>query len=197
MLPDIPKLKNRLYELLMLALEQERFQASPILSMTPKHPIMEGNKAFLVREDGVREEIRMKHSESSIEYDIRDISKLTIDEMYQRYRDAIQKIVVEQHAHYLQELEEAVQKVGNVVDAKGKEPSPDIILEAFEKISVDFDELGRPRWPTLIVGGEMEEKMKQIQDQFDREPYKSQWELLVEKKREEWRARESRRTLVD
>jgi len=197
MLPDIPKLKQRLHDLLILGVEIERFQSSPLLSMTPKHPIMEGNKAFIIREDGVKEEVILKHSESSIEYDVRDVPVLTLEEFYSKYKTAINEIAVEQHNFYFEQLDEAIEKVGNVVDAKGREVTPDIIIEGFDKLSIDFDERGLPIWPTLLVGTDMDEKLKQIQDQMDKEPYKSRWMSLVERKRMEWLAREGNRTLVD
>jgi hypothetical protein len=49
---------------------------------------------------------------------------------------------------------------GNVVDGRGQPFSFDHVLEALEKVQIDFDEAGNPELPTMVVSPEVFQKLK-------------------------------------
>ena len=95
-------------------------------------------------------------------------------------------------------LDQITDRTGNVVDAEGQAINPDLILQSLEKIEIDFSEDGQPRLPTLVVSPEHYERLKEKMLEWEKdEHYKRRFDELIERKRQEWRDRESHRKLVD
>lgn len=82
---------------------------------------------------------------------------------------------------------------GTSVDAKGQPLSWDLLLTALERIEIDFDERGRPIWPTLVMHPDMFLKLKALPPPDQAQ--EGQLADLLKRKREEFDARQRRRRL--
>ena len=104
-----------------------------------------------------------------------------------------------QHSKMLFErMKQSTAKTGNVVDAGGQAINPNLLLQMLEKIEIDFREDGQPRLPTLVISPEHYERLKEKMLEWEKnEHYKRRFDELIERKRQEWRDRESHRKLVD
>jgi hypothetical protein len=95
-------------------------------------------------------------------------------------------------------ISEAVEDVGNVVDGGGRPFSADLFIELLEKMELSFNRHGEWEPPTIVVHPETLQKMKVQIELLDSDPEtKARVEAVVNRQREEWRAREACRALVD
>lgn len=198
MLPDFPSLKAKLHDLFMSGAEEEQANAAPLQALIQGSLIHEGNCVILIDEErGTEEKIELKKFGAEIEYDLREIEQMTLDKVYQRYKEMAITIGIEKEKHLLGVIEQATEAVGNVVDTKGEPITPDTFLDTVEKMQIDFDECGKPILPSIVVGDEIAEQVEAVIKQLDDEPYLTRGNNIFKQKRLEWRDRESNRKLVD
>ena len=89
-------------------------------------------------------------------------------------------------------------KVGTSINAMGRPFSTDLLLEALERIQLDFDDDDNPKFPTMVVSPEMFEKIKDKLPAVGEDPnFDKRFEELILMKKQEWHDRESNRKLVD
>ena len=73
-----------------------------------------------------------------------------------------------------------------------------MILDAIEKMEIDFDEKGTPIMPEIHVSPDVMEKLRtQKLDPKEIVEIEKRRKQIIEKKRKEWIDRESNRKLVD
>ncbi len=96
-------------------------------------------------------------------------------------------------------INSVIDETGNSIDAKGRPVTPDLILEALEKLPIDFDEnTGLAKFPTFYINPSQKEVFqKAIADAKSDQNFKLRFDQMVERKKEEWRDRENNRKLVD
>lgn len=135
------------------------------------------------------------HGEFSIP--TKELPATTLDTILAKIDNAAQQIARQVAENIYQTISEAVERVGNTIDAKGQKPSAELILETLAKIQVDFDRDGKPRMPELHIHPTLEEATKLAFEELENNPeLKKQFKQTMEEKREEWRAREASRILV-
>jgi hypothetical protein len=72
------------------------------------------------------------------------------------------------------------------------------ILEVWEKMEIDFDGDGKPRWPTIVLQPDAQAEIRAKLPKWHEDPeFRKKWEELIERKRKEFDEREARRRLVD
>lgn len=197
MLPDFPDLKDELHKLFMTKLKLSIQEQAPLIAIIPRRRYHEGEGGMSVREDGSVESTELEEYSADVTYDLAEIKDLTLEEAFSRYQEIVGQVAKQQEKTVISRVSEAARSVGNQIDARGKELSPDHVLEMLETVRIDFNEEGNPIWPTLVLTPVTKEKMEEVQRQLEEEPYKSRMEELVQKKRQEWNDRESSRKLVD
>lgn len=198
MLPDFPKLKKQLRLLFRQRLRQSFGHQAPVISELRKHQSHEGDTFTIHRLDGSVSTTAYQKTEVQFTIQKKDLPRLTPQELIAKIDDAAGKMAEEASKHLFEELERAVAEVGNVVNAQGKPISSELLLQMLQKIQMDFDEEGRPRGLTMVVGPKLAEALKLLIPQWESDPeFSRRHRALMEMKREEWRDRESRRKLVD
>lgn len=198
MLPDFPKLKSdisaRLRDFLRLRF---RHHLGP-LSEIQRYTVFEGaGKSRLVRSSGEIEDSDMTRisAEFSIKND--EILTMTLESLLERL-DEVAKAMAQQFAqHTYQKVSEAVEKVGNVVDARQRKLSAEIVLEALSKIQIDFGPDGKPIMPSFHIHPDLTKAAQLVNEQFEQSPdLRKQYAEIMQDKKEKWRAREASRRLV-
>jgi hypothetical protein len=81
---------------------------------------------------------------------------------------------------------------GNVIDGKGQPFSFDQVLDALDKIQIDFDDAGKPEMPTMVLSPELFEKIRMHPPT---EAQNQRREEIINRKREEFNARRRTRQI--
>lgn len=197
MLPDYPDVKNDLGAKLQDFLQKRMRIHLGALDDIRSFQYFEGDQHSITREDGDTEVSPFHRMTSEISIDKAELPKISLDEALKRLDD-VAADMARQHANLVYgTISEAVNKVGNVVDAKGKGMTAALIIETLEKLHIDFDECGQPQLPQMHIHPDMEEALSKALRQLEETPHmRNQYQAVIEQKREVWRAREASRRLV-
>jgi hypothetical protein len=195
MLPDFPKSKMQLDQLLMTYFDQEVRRHSVDLPRFVQH---EGDHSTLHREDGTVEQDAPDEARVNVVMPKDQFPNVSLADVKRLYVEAASSMAPQIMGSFFRVVNEAVTVSGNVVDAGGRELSFDLLLEAFGKVSMEFDERGNPILPALMMHPKTWAAVKDKVAAWDLDPtYRARFRQLIERKREDWRERESHRKLVD
>jgi hypothetical protein len=196
-LPDFPGFKQKLQQRLLVRFDQKRTSELGAFGETPAFSLQEGKRLILTNTDGVERETEFKHAGAEIRVSVEDLATLTLDQLVAKFEQAGTEIAKQQHEHAMNELTKAVDSVGNRLDARGETLATEHILRMLELISIDFNEAGQPRLPTMVVHPDQARGATEAAERIQTEPaLRERFERMISQKREEWRVRESRRKLV-
>lgn len=197
MLPDFPEIKGKLLDLFLFGIKYILHQNAPMVALTPKHIIHEGNKTILIREETEIVDIPIKKFSSELKFDIKELESLSLKSVFERFQKMALDFATDQEKYLIETLNKELEKVGNVINNKGQPLDPDLFLKLIEKIQLDFNPDGTPKFPFIFASEKLMNKLKEIFKLLSKEPYKSKFEGILEKKRLEYHVRESNRKLVD
>ena len=110
----------------------------------------------------------------------------------------VEEIAQKQTEMLLAGASRAAESVGNTVNVGGS-LQPEHFLDMLRKIRMDFDRTtGEPRYPSLVVHPSQLPAIQAKMTEWDADPrLVEEKRKIIEAKREEWRAREDNRKLVD
>jgi hypothetical protein len=197
-LPDYPTIKEEVSHRLDLFLRKRAIHhLGPGLSEVRRSSIHEGRTNAIIREDGERDETAMNEASAELEIKKSEIPSMTMEEMLKRFDSVAQRLAAQQAKRMFEAIDKGVTKVGNVIDNRGQEFSPETLFKAFETIQIDFDSEGRPKMPQFISGADLHQSAVKAGKEIEETPeLKRRWDRIMARKREEWRAREASRELV-
>jgi len=198
MLPDFPKEKREFEKFWNDYLVNKHRELLGFFASIPSFTIHEGHLWRIERSDGSKSERPFEELSSEFIIKNEEVPELTPEKIKEKL-DAVAEDTARQVSQkIIKEIQEAAEQVGNTVNANGKSLTKEHFLELLEKIDTGFDEQGEWIRPSLIMHPnfwkENEEKFKQWD--LDKDFIKRQ-EKIINKKREEWHAREALRKLVD
>jgi len=194
MLPDFPRAKKAVQRYFISQID--RRSKGQLLDSFPNIRVHEGDgTAPFNRESADKDaSIIQARLEAKDEDVIRDgcrafMSK--IDATAKELETQKEKIVISA-------MGKAARATGNVTSAKGQPFSPHLILDALEKIEIEFDDKGKSKDLVLVVSPALAEVISKNTADWDKDSeYAKAFGELMEKKRKEWRDREDSRKLVD
>lgn len=198
MLPDFPNIKKYIEEEFNYKI-RKKINVDPFLSQIRKKRIHEGNRMTSSSMEGHTESSEFKSIASEfmaiprdeiIEKGVKAFNS-RIDTMSEEFRNQLSQ-------SFFNKMQEATERSGNVVNAEGRSISPEVILEALEKVTIDFDDFGNPLLPVLVLHPEVLEKIKDEIPKREEDPdLQRKYRELIERKRRECDDRESHRKLAD
>ena len=196
MLPDFPKIKSRLEQSGINDLREmeDEIQKDSILSLMPTVNLFEGDKSSSEDNKGNIQIQEMIKYEKEIVIKKEEAINGGLEVYKIKSRDALTALKKEQEKDMIKTFSEAASGVGNVIKSTKKDPL-EKILEMIEKIDMDFDENGNPHPLALIVFDK--NFKKELKRRIVNPEIRKKSEQIMEKKRMEWRDRESNRKLVD
>lgn len=190
MLPDFPDMKEKLQKVHLYMMEKYSSAYMGAFSDMQRYRIFEGNRFVMIREDGSVEETELAEMKVGMKIDTREIENMTPDIISCKYADAAKDMARQQTEHFYGQFDNAVSKVGNVLDANGKPFSIDHLFESLEKIQIDFDKDGRPDMPMMVVGQDIFESVSEVISRSQTDPEcEKRFKELMERKREEGRGK--------
>ena len=167
------------------------------INEAPRCFIKERGRVVTIRPDGQVDETELKAA--SVETSIRfnEVPHLTFQDRLVKLDESAKEMARQISEHAFNQINDAVERVGNVVKGDGKPLNPDIYLDVIEKIHLDFEPDGSHRPLTVVVPPGMEQRVKDTLEQLQQVPaYNKRYQELIEKKRMQWRDREAARKLV-
>ena len=197
MFPDFLKVKGRLQKMLDYEMKQAHLSHMGPLADIPKSIIFEGNKTVVVREDGSVEEGGLEESRVEIRVELAEVEEMTPEMVLDKINSAAEDMAGKMKKSFYEQIEKSAEEVGNVVDANGQPFSMDLFFEMLEKIDRDFDEDGNPSLLMCPVNPKLYPSVAKVISQSEGDPEDDErYKEIIERKKEEWRARESNRKLV-
>ena len=197
MLPDLPKLKADIADKFHLFFVQRVNTCLGVVGEIPHCIIKEGRNPATIRPDSSKDETKLQKSSVETTFKSEEIPYLSVQERIARLDDAARKMAGQISTTAFATINEALDKVGNVIDGRGKPLSPAIFFEVLEKIQLDFDNDGNFKELTVVIPPEMTERFKEVMEKIQQDPeLVRRYEEIINKKRMEWRDREAARKLV-
>jgi hypothetical protein len=200
MLPDFPALKKELKDLLFGQIPALTDKYMGAFSGMRKTVFQEGNLSAVVREDGKEDPIEMQQMSGNIEVKYDQLRKRTIIDIKRQIHSIAEEIAPQTVNQILSELRKATDKSGNVVDMKNSPFSIEAFFQMLEKIEIDFNESGEPDLENyrIVVGEALIEQVRNVMSESENNPeHKKRFRQIMIIKKEEWRAKEANRKLVD
>ncbi len=150
----------------------------------------------ITRSDQTQSDTGIQQLSTTMEIKFSEIPDLTFEKAIAKYDEAILEIVRKQTGFALERIG-ADLPTSQSVDAKGRKLDAEMILQALEKIQIEFYPDGRPHELHTIGGLFSEERLKAVEQEFQNNPeLPKRYDELMARKKEEWRAREASRKLV-
>jgi hypothetical protein len=198
MLPDYPLLKNKLSEKFE-GIVKANIEKEPLLGRIRKQIIHEGDSLAITSLDGYSSQTNYPEFESAFNISYDDIIKKGPEAYFEKALDVSKDMANKLTGNVLKTLDKVIERTGNVVNVKkGEGITPNSILDALEKIEIDFDENGNPIMPEIHVSPEDFKKLNSLKiDQKTGMELEKRRKEILDKKKREWTGRESSRKLVD
>jgi len=196
MLPDFPKTKSLIEKRHMKRFQRAHAEGlGPFMDMPQSH-VHEGHRVGLIREDGVLDEIEWKTAEGHETINLDQVENWTEEQIYAHYDRMATQMAFQQKKMMYEEINKAVKSVGNDVALNGP-PSGEGLLKVYERMWIDFQDDGKQGPLTLVCSPEAQSQFERAFQQLETDPeLRMRFEELMDRKRNEWRERESARKLV-
>lgn len=197
MLPEFPQIKVKLQEVLRLYLEN-LVRQEPLLSQIRHVRMFEGNGLSTQDPSGTVDRSSFKELRGDMVISREEIIQKGICAYLESINNVAQQLQKAQAQMAFQKVIESSEKIGNVVDGRGRPFDFEMFYEGAKKVQIEFDDDGNPHFPTLFVGPELGLKIKElIPEWLKNDEYNERMRILIDEKRKEWNDRESNRKLVD
>lgn len=198
MLPDFPEFKTEIHKRFRSRYQEYVNSQVPMMTVGRKRYIHEGDRYTYSTVDGKIVDGTPKLVESAFSVSIEQVPSLGMQEIWHTITEPAEDMAKQMSQHLMEVMDNAVAASGNVVNAEGKEFSPDLLLQVMSKIHIEFDSEGHPLLPTLLAHPELAAFIQRNKHKWEQDAgFDRRWDELILKKREEWRDRESNRALVD
>ena len=128
---------------------------------------------------------------------MKKIENMSHEMVLNKINGVTEEMVGKMKKSFYGQIEKSADEVDNVVSAGGKPFSMDLFFELLEKIDIDFDEAGNPCGLAFVANPKMFPSIAKVIAQAKTDPANDRrYQAIIERKREEWRVRESNRELV-
>src|SRR5689334_13422049 len=142
MLPDYLALKRELSARLLRATSAAAHGA-PLLKEIGQSTLHEGDRWEILRADGSRSTTTFGNPiETKVVIGVEDARKHGPQASLRAVHEMSTELAQKMTKRMFETISEAVEQVGNAVDAKGQPLSPDLIIEMLEKMELSFDDEG-------------------------------------------------------
>lgn len=197
-LPDFPEVKSHLRARLLSWTQTQMPHFSPLLGEVGRFRQHEGRTAQLARADSSSETLTYPKHGVSISLTREEMRTFDFAALSAKLLDMAQQMAELESRMMFTKIREAAESVGNSVAADGNF-RPEHFFEMLNNIEMDFDpETGEPRGHQIVMHPETAAKIIPLMQSWEADPaFVAEHEAILARKREEWRAREDRRKLVD
>lgn len=195
MLPDFPETKNLFSRFFRTYMRRKFREVSPFSVLQTRH-LHEGRAMRIIRADQSESTSGMEQLSAHLEIKFDEIENLTLQKAIEKH-DAMVVDLVRKQTHFIRERMTSEIPESQTLDAKGRKFDAQLLIEMLEKIQIEFYPDGRPH--ELFVDSSLftPERMAAVEKEIESNPeLKRRFDEMMERKKEEWRAREADRKLV-
>ena len=192
MLLDWPAEKQELQEHLKRAIRWQMLASAPVVARIPHVTLQEGRKLVFVYPDGSRKEVELTAHEASWEVERDELIRGGGKHLLQAVESLGGAMAKDVETAFFRTLREASEKTGAMFRGETAQDLAAASLRALKSMDIEFDEDGRPE-VLMVVSPEMIKRLAELENPKMRKRVDS----VLEKKRDEWLRRESRRRLAD
>jgi hypothetical protein len=198
MLPDFPDVKRVILRsaahLTRMGAEQD-----PLLGAIPTFRQHEGNRATLRRVDGTEAVLDYRTPlTAQVEFTIDQVREKGPEVAREAARSMAHDLNQQLANKLIDTIDKATEEVGNVIQAGGKPFSTRTYLDALRKMDLGFDDEGNWEPLQFVAGEQLSKRIDAVLEEAERDcAFIAERDAIVAEKREEWRAREANRRLVD
>lgn len=196
MLPDLRSFKRDLqtYHLELIAVLARK---DGMLGVIRRHIIHEGDGTKMVRADGSEEDNETDCVSAEMVIDLDAVPGMTADERYGHIAKMAEDMASSMTRTMYERLGENLDRAGQSISAQGRGFSPELLLEMFEKMEMDFDEHGNVKNIYMTAAPSQSAQITAALKRLETEPeLRAKHDALMERKRGNWRDREASRKLV-
>ena len=197
MLPDYPKLKERLMGVFLERMKLVEMMRLGFLGGMQETFIQEGRRSSLHRDDGSIQDIEMKsiHVTEPLNVDYRTLEDLDVADILSFFDRVAVSLADAKSKHSFEVLSGELEKAGNVESTE--RPNHEKLLSAFEKMEFDFD-AGQPLIPEFVANPKEKSLMDAAYKHILETPaLRARYDFIMILKRERHRDRETARKLVE
>lgn len=195
MLPDYPEIKKKISDA-YTARMKNIIRYAPFDDVA-KHTIFEGHRNRIIRHDGTVDETEFKEFASDISIDLKNFENTTVEDILKKIDKCAIEMGKQQSQHLFKVIDKTVESAGNTVKCNDEPFAPKHIFEMLEKIEISFNKDNTPNLPAFVAAPSTTEKFLEVLKMIEDTPeLKEKMDKILEKKRSEWRDRESSRKLV-
>jgi hypothetical protein len=163
----------------------------------PRHRVFEGDQLTMNRADGSGDSDPFFEAQSDITIPFDEMVTLELPAVLERFEKTAQDLLSQRAKHFFATISAGADKVGNTIDAKGQKLTASLYLDMIDKIWLDFEPDGSPKLPTMVIHPDLRQRAQDISTELQTNPdYRDRFAKIIERKREEWRAREANRELA-
>lgn len=199
MLPDFPAVKAHAQSHLLRWSLAQVPQLAPLLGQITHFHQHEGKSWDLTRSDKSTEEVVFTPARFEFVLTRDEMREIDLPGLFRKLTDMAQQMADAQESMMFAKISAAAESVGNTVNAGG-DFRPEHFLEMIEKVQTDFDpktgELKEGQ--VFVMHPDTAAKVVPKVKEWEKDPeFKAAYDRIMDRKREEWRAREDRRKLAD
>lgn len=198
MLPTFPKIERFSREVLLRHIEALAAQYSPLLGKIQKHIQFEGEHAKILRHDKSVGDTPFNRISIEIRFERESIKDFMEVQLPKKLDELARQLAKDASTAMYARLEEGIDSVGNVVNAKGQPLNEKLLLELLDKMEHTFSADGTWKPPTLFAHPDALKGLVQNKEagMAGSDDFNQSLEKILEKKRNEFRRREADRILA-
>jgi hypothetical protein len=198
MFPDYPSIKAHVRGIFLRWAQEQVPALAPLLGEIGRFRQHEGRAGHLKRVDESTEIMEYPESSFPIEITRDEMRRLDLQGLFAKFHVLAEQLAEAQGTMMFSKVSEAVEATGNSVSAGG-DFQPEHFFQMLSKIEMDFDpQTGEPRGHSWVMHPDTAAAMVPKMKAWETDPaFITEHERILALKREEWRAREDSRRLVD
>jgi len=198
MLPDFPKEKQLLEKYWNEFLAQKNQELLGVFGTIPSFTVHEGDRWKISRADGNSSEQQYQEMSSGLTINLNEVPDLTPEKIKEKLTAVAEDAARQMSQEFFKELKQVTEQTGNAIDAEGKPITQDLFLELFEKVESEFTPDGQMIPPSIVMHPEMWKAAEPKLREWEKDKnFIDRQTAIINKKREEWYAREASRKPVD
>lgn len=198
MLPDLTSFKRSLAERLRRAFEVRVLHHAPLMAEIKAHRQREGDRySYETHDSGDIRRETFKTFRTPVTTRIVPAPIEQEQEIAEKLDQAAQDMAKQHMRLLFTTVTESSERVGTAYDAKGKPFDFDMFLGALENLWIDFDEQGQPIFPTIVMHPDQLKVLAPKFAAWEKDAaLMARWRAVIDRKKDECRAREDLRKLV-
>ena len=176
---------------------QQTVRGDGILQRIDGHIIHEGKRTAIRRPDDSLDETDIVSHGAEIKFGYEEIEGIDLPIVLEKLRSMAEQFKTHRVRYLAETLNAVTQKTGNIHDAKGRPLTVEDIFSMLEKVEINFERNELSGDMTIWASSQMEPVFQRLQREFDASPeLQKRWNELMDKKRNDYRAREADRNLA-